>query len=73
MKKQPLTSFEKMVLEALESADGPLTFEEFHRITLPPRQALNNRFAVYIKELRKKRGLKIENVRGVGYQLVKHK
>ncbi len=74
MKKEPLTPFESVILNALKAAEGSLTFEQFDALEAPERPpAKNNRnkLAVYIKEIRRKTGLKVANVRGVGYQIVK--
>lgn len=73
MKKLPLTPLEQMILNALSDAEGTVTFDDLLALNTPKKQANNqaNRIAVHIKEIRRKRGVKIANVRGVGYQLVK--
>lgn len=70
MKLASLTPFESMVFEALKISDGPLTFDAFDKLQLNRKSHNNNRYRVYIKALRKA-GIKVENVRGVGYMLQK--
>lgn len=74
MKKQPLTPFQQVILDVLHDAAAhnmTLTFEELEQLKVPMRRALSarNKMAVHMKEIRKKTGLSIENVRGVGYRL----
>lgn len=72
MKKAPrLTPFEQVILAALKGTKV-LTFEALDTLEVPARLSRNsrNKMAVHMKELRKKTGMDIENVRGVGYRLV---
>lgn len=70
----PLTPFEQVVYDALVKNPKGLSHEAFEQLQVPARKVLpkepTNRAAVYMKVLRQKLGVKIENTRGVGYRLV---
>lgn len=67
----PLTPYEKVLVEALRSSPEGLSFQILASLQVPvkpPAAMAHNRLAVHMKNLRKK-GIKIENVRGVGYRI----
>ncbi|MBN8966104.1 MAG: helix-turn-helix domain-containing protein [Rhizobiales bacterium] len=63
-----LTPLEQLYYDALKS--GALVKEDqLAAIQPPPPKRLSNVVATHIKDMRKK-GIKIRNVRGEGYQLI---
>lgn len=72
MKPEPLTPFEQVIFDALQSTDEVVTYGQFAKLKVPkrPPASEHNRFTVHIKEIRRKTGVIIETVRGVGYKLL---
>ncbi len=68
-----LTPFEEIIYEALQKAPEGLSFEKFAELKVPVKPPKNpaNRLAVHMRTLRRKLGVTVESVRGVGYKLVK--
>lgn len=69
-----LTPFEKALYQMLLDAPDGLTHQDILSLELPTTRVSNqnNKCAVHIAGLRKKLGIEIENIRGIGYKIVKN-
>lgn len=74
-KVEPLTPYEAALYEALLASPDGISYEHLQSIKVPvrtlPPQSINNRFATHMRSLRRKLGIRISNVRDIGYRLEK--